>query len=218
MYVEKATLSENDPAIYNSEGVAVNQIKTNEYVLKDDSTSAWIVGYLDRDFDGFKNAESQAAQPITVKITEPPFYKEMTKDEFESTILSLNGYKATLNHFFVFAHKYINLTIGDGGLLKEKQYALSSKTNKWQEFSDPTISPFTPLTPTSSSYSHFGNIYSEVLSNFSNEVNKSIIDTAQMYISSSVGSIDTFNDILKMNGRIYKVTDPQTNTIKYYKL
>lgn len=51
MFIEKATVRDEDPAIYNNEGVSVNQIKTNEYALKDYSQSAWLVGYFNRDLE-----------------------------------------------------------------------------------------------------------------------------------------------------------------------
>lgn len=48
MYVEKATLSEEDPFIFNSEQLSLNQIKTKEYQIKDKTDCAWLVGYLSR--------------------------------------------------------------------------------------------------------------------------------------------------------------------------
>ena len=45
-FIEKATVDENDPAIYNSEDMTFNQIKKGEYPLKDETNSAWIVGYV----------------------------------------------------------------------------------------------------------------------------------------------------------------------------
>lgn len=48
-FIEKANIRDvNSPFIYNNEGIAVNQIKTQEILLKDRSNSAWIVGYLSR--------------------------------------------------------------------------------------------------------------------------------------------------------------------------
>lgn len=44
-FIEKATLNKEDPRIFNSENMNFNQIKTNEYLLKDKSKCAWIVGY-----------------------------------------------------------------------------------------------------------------------------------------------------------------------------
>ena len=47
-FIEKATLSDNDPLIYNSEEMSFNQIKTSETLIKDKSKSSWIVGYYSR--------------------------------------------------------------------------------------------------------------------------------------------------------------------------
>ena len=45
MFIEKATVGLNDPAIFNNEDIAVNQIKQSEMLLKDKSRTAWYVGY-----------------------------------------------------------------------------------------------------------------------------------------------------------------------------
>lgn len=49
MFIEKATLDQDSPFIFNKEDMTVNQIKTNEHLLKDKSNCAWIVGYYDKD-------------------------------------------------------------------------------------------------------------------------------------------------------------------------
>lgn len=49
MFVEKATARIGDTAIFNSENMSYNQIKTSEKTLKDASQAAWIVGYLAKD-------------------------------------------------------------------------------------------------------------------------------------------------------------------------
>ena len=46
--VERAMLFRNDPAIYNKEGIQVNQIKKKEKLLWDKTGWAWIVGYIDK--------------------------------------------------------------------------------------------------------------------------------------------------------------------------
>lgn len=46
MYIEKAILQDNDDLIYNSEQLNVNQIKKSQELLKDETNSAWLVGYL----------------------------------------------------------------------------------------------------------------------------------------------------------------------------
>ena len=44
-YIEKATVGDNDPAIYNREPMGFNEILKNVETLKDASGCAWIVGY-----------------------------------------------------------------------------------------------------------------------------------------------------------------------------
>ena len=54
-YIEKGYVSDNDPAIFNKEDVLLNQIKTSETLLKDDSKTAWIVGYVAQDHQALSN-------------------------------------------------------------------------------------------------------------------------------------------------------------------
>ena len=46
IFVQKGMLHDNDPFIFNSEGMSFNQIKKSETLLKDKSKTAWIVCYL----------------------------------------------------------------------------------------------------------------------------------------------------------------------------
>ena len=46
IYLEKGLVSTKDSAIYNSEGMAFNQIKRSETMLKDSTAAAWVVGYI----------------------------------------------------------------------------------------------------------------------------------------------------------------------------
>ena len=48
-FIEKATVSEYDSAIFNRENMTFNQIKTSETPLKDETGCAWVVGYIPRD-------------------------------------------------------------------------------------------------------------------------------------------------------------------------
>lgn len=77
MFVEKATLSDDSPFIFNDESISVNQIKTSETLLKDNTNCAWIVGYLARDYAGGeeKTFDAVAIQDATyTSIQEYPFY------------------------------------------------------------------------------------------------------------------------------------------------
>ena len=48
-FIEKATVSNSDPAIFNNENMGFNQIKTSETPIKDETNSAWVVGYIPKD-------------------------------------------------------------------------------------------------------------------------------------------------------------------------
>lgn len=49
-YIYRGSVKESNRLIFNQEGNSYNQIKTNEYLLKDDTGSPWIVGYLADNF------------------------------------------------------------------------------------------------------------------------------------------------------------------------
>ena len=48
-YVEKAIVPDSNDLIFNTENMTYNQIKKKEILLKDESDTAWIVGYTARD-------------------------------------------------------------------------------------------------------------------------------------------------------------------------
>lgn len=48
-FIEKATLTYDDPLIFNEEDMTFNQIKTTETLLKDKTGCPWIIGYYDKD-------------------------------------------------------------------------------------------------------------------------------------------------------------------------
>lgn len=46
-FIEKGiVLDKDDSAIYNKEDVTTNQIKTDEFLLKDETQCGWVVGYV----------------------------------------------------------------------------------------------------------------------------------------------------------------------------
>ena len=64
MFVERALLKENDNLIFNSENITVNQIKTSETLIKDDTGVPWIVGYLNRSYAGGKIEGNLEITPV----------------------------------------------------------------------------------------------------------------------------------------------------------
>ncbi|MBO7715074.1 MAG: hypothetical protein J6S85_16015 [Methanobrevibacter sp.] len=52
IFIEKATLSADNPLIFNSEQMTYNQIKKSEELLKDETGSGWLVGYIASNYAG----------------------------------------------------------------------------------------------------------------------------------------------------------------------
>ena len=48
-FIEKGWVPNTDSAIFNKENMTFNQIKTSEQMLRDDSKTSWIVGYIAQD-------------------------------------------------------------------------------------------------------------------------------------------------------------------------
>ena len=65
-FVEKGSINDvNDPLLLNSEGMSFNQIKQNEFSVRDETQCAWLVGYLHKDLDATKLSN---VNPITYTI------------------------------------------------------------------------------------------------------------------------------------------------------
>ena len=69
-FIEKATLTENNPLIFNDEAMTVNQIKTSETLLKDETGCPWIVGYYST------NADDTTGTIMEVNLQEQIHYDE----------------------------------------------------------------------------------------------------------------------------------------------
>ena len=74
-FIEKATPSVYDHAIYNSENMTFNQIKTAEYPIKDQTETPWVVAYINRSLAGDKE----------IAISPKPYYdySATTLEDFE---------------------------------------------------------------------------------------------------------------------------------------
>lgn len=66
-FIEKATLDKTDPMIFNSENMGFNQIKKNEYLLQDETKSAWVVGYVPNNF-GRNDAGTYETKQVNAKV------------------------------------------------------------------------------------------------------------------------------------------------------
>lgn len=72
-FIEKATVQQSDPAIFNNENMGFNQIKTSEVLLKDKTNARWMVGFFARN--------TTMDEERTVTVNPPAVYD--TLDNFK---------------------------------------------------------------------------------------------------------------------------------------
>lgn len=87
-FIEKAILPANSNLIFNKENMTVNQIKTSETPLKDETNSAWIVGYYT-----LQDSDTETSTTLTASIPQSTDnYDVAITETFESWKTS-NGFK-----------------------------------------------------------------------------------------------------------------------------
>ena len=70
IFLEKGFINDvNDPLLYNSESMNVNQIKQEEIPLKDETKSGWVVGYIPSDaFPKVEPAYDRVEKTVTIPM------------------------------------------------------------------------------------------------------------------------------------------------------
>ena len=103
VYIQKANIKDpNDPLVFNSEGMAFNQIKQSETPLKDETGCGWVVGYIPSDWAGgtiqSNVAITSSNADITVtNLSDWEYYKNVTSNSnFKYMSNSNNGNKVGL--------------------------------------------------------------------------------------------------------------------------
>lgn len=98
-FIEKAHLSLSDTMIYNSENMTYNQVKTNEYELKDSSNTAWIVGYINRSLTTNKSVEYIYQPNFDYSVAEFDDFDGAQYREFNSTVGTATDKKFEVVYF-----------------------------------------------------------------------------------------------------------------------
>lgn len=109
-FVEKGMVNLNSNIIFNNENMSYNQIKTNEYSLKDETETAWLVGYLARSED--------APQPVEYELSLPFDFTSATLEDFDGYQYFENTTQTSLPKTYIsksvlFASKYEGATETD---------------------------------------------------------------------------------------------------------
>lgn len=87
-FIEKAIANNNDIAIYNSEDMTFNQIKTSEKKLRDNTLCPWLVGYIARNTQNKKIEFSTPTAYIAdyENLSDIPLYNYFSDGKFNEYI------------------------------------------------------------------------------------------------------------------------------------
>lgn len=214
MYVEKATLLDSDPAIWNSETVSVNQIKTKEYQLRDLTNCGWIVGYYARNYAGgdleitYRNSSPDMQLDVSIDTYLSRFKRKYSP--VGSLFIEYNRRRAT-NKQYIIDGKYASII---EGIYKWNDGQLDDAvSNAAMTYNVDIGDVFTPL----------GTQFNQL---FTEEQNKNLLNIAKNYVTNPGEYATTieYTEIKNLNnrivqdslGNIYKINvSEQRNLINY---
>lgn len=201
-FIEKATVSEYDSAIFNKENMTFNQIKTSETPLKDETGCAWVVGYIPRDaFDTPQTVDSS----IVLSNYEPD-YTYSTINDFPLVDI-LNDEYIGLPYDIIFNTlvQWNSSGVSYNGLSYVNRCRLTATNTVSQELNGLGLQSSLIVKNT------VGNIPPTTVyqSTFNSAMTIGITDTAfapYTNYSGSDQSMPTINEILPYNNKIIKIS------------
>ena len=130
-FIEKATVLDSSPFIYNKENISVNQIKKSETKIKDESGCPWIVGYLDRKYEGetIPIVSTDVVPDYTVSsLSDWMYYKYINNTCYgERTKTSFNFEMLLLNEGNVYKFANYKDWIGEANTNHDTSYAFTTQ-------------------------------------------------------------------------------------------
>lgn len=183
--IEKGTVDDSNALIYNSEPIPVNQIKTKEYELKDDTNFAWIVGYIARN-TSYDNGSSTGKNKIT----------------FETSVIIPDVVESSLSSWQF--NKYVNKELADNIPIPFLDYKVYTEHGEkgYRNFSlnngvtnDITVDGASYAVANSTDWQNF-------MSTKKNEVDSAINSYYKLYFPDIATNNADFNSIRTLNGKI----------------
>ena len=185
-FIEKATLPDSSPLIFNKENIGVNQIKKHEELIKDESGCAWIVGYVDRKYEGGK-----------VELTSPEVIPDITVDDLEQwqyykyttvSLLKERCYGYIADETFDFE---VRLQSGVAG-----QYTGYKVYKNWVGQDITSTATFSPATTFTAEYKNM----SAFVQNKKDTINETVNQYKNLYYT-TVTKPGDYNAIKELNGK-----------------
>ena len=173
-FISKGFVNAENPLIFNSEGISVNQIKSKEILLKDSTAAAWVVGYL---------APNLAAEgDVNISVT---YEQDVVPDISEFDYIDYVGkeIKGLINEDKSF---YMVRTTSNGGNFRQVK----------RFFNNTATGDYSFQTPTDTIY--VTNANSTELINKSIQVDSNILSTIVTNISKS-----DFEEIMSLKDKVY---------------
>ena len=96
-YINKAIVPDENPLIYNQEEITTNQIKSNEIQLKDDTGSAWIIGYVARNYNYNNGSTETGVKKNKMTLKGGSIISDITVDDLSSW--QYNQYRTNYCYF-----------------------------------------------------------------------------------------------------------------------
>ena len=130
IYVEKATIpTPDDVAIYNQENLELNKIKQSEYLLKDNTESAWLVGYFAKNID-FGTEAGQISRTINIGALDVDAITTNTLDGWSWNAYRTKDYKLASS---VNARLHISLEPQAFGINSHGTISTSGEIKVWNK-------------------------------------------------------------------------------------
>lgn len=207
-FIEKATLDKSDPMIFNSENMGFNQIKKNEYLLQDETKSAWVVGYVPNNF-GRNDAGTYETKQVAAKVPLDHWDIEVTnlQDwEYYQYITNYFSTASTNNHYGIAVSVYTGQ--GREGIVSSfNEFGTQDKLERQLVNPYFSFSNNTGLSVNNNSASALAYEYANAFVFSITEKAKSQYSTLNDLVNAELGLPSTIesNNFLALRGKIIKV-------------
>lgn len=220
MFLEKGYVNTDDSAIYNSEDMTFNQIKTQVRSLADETDSQWIVGYIPKKLSknsfSFDVVNSYSSIKSYSSLSAWPYYSMLDKD-YTTSISSIDIWAMYDMGYYV-----LDLALGISinptalnlaDMTKQTFFRTTDKTgNGYAVGTNPTFSTTASAPNVDGRYEKLANI---VYTNSNHSTLWPLVvqtaETSNPAIDAQVGKV--FKDL--STGAVYKVTKSTKTESKY---